>query len=91
MSRFAQSGRGDETPLDVVSTEIIYEDGAESYRNVKINDRPTDKGMEEIDGSWSTGEFASTLLALLHPATDAVFRPAGSAFHLGSNGPGLRL
>jgi hypothetical protein len=79
MSRFAQSGRGDETPLDVVSTEIIYEDGRESYRNVKINDRPTDKGMEEIDGSWSTGEFASTLLALLHPDTDAVFRPAGQA------------
>ena len=36
-------------PLDVVSAEIIYDDGKESYRNVKINNRPTDKSLEEIE------------------------------------------
>ena len=62
MSRFAQQGREEEMPLDVVSAEIIYEDAHESYRNVKINNRPTNKSLQEIDGALSTGEFASTLL-----------------------------
>ena len=78
MSRFTQRGR-EEMPLDVVSAEIIYRDAHESYRNVKINAHPTDEGLEEIGGSWSTGEFASTLLELFHPATDAQFRSGGAS------------
>jgi hypothetical protein len=78
MSRFTQRGR-EEMSLDVVSADVIYDDGHETYRNVKINDRPTDRGMQEIGGSWSTGEFASTLLELLHPDTQAQFRPGGAA------------
>ena len=79
MSRFTQRGREKEMPLDVVSAEIIYEDAQESYRNVKINNRPTDKGLQEISGSWSTGEFASTLVELFHPNTDAQFRFGGAS------------
>jgi len=79
MARFAQRGREKEMPLDVVSAEIIYEDTHESYRNVKINNRPTDKRLEEIGGSWSTGEFASTLVELFHPGTDAQFRAGGAS------------
>ena len=85
MSRFVQRSRDDETPLDRVSAEITYEDGQESYRNVKIDGHPTDKGMDEIGGSWSTGEFASTLLELFHPATEAQFQPGGSSPIAGSN------
>ena len=77
MKRFAQQGRGGETALDVVSADIIYRDAQESYRSVKINGSPTDRALEEIDGSWSTGEFASTLLDLFHPRTDAQFRSVG--------------
>ena len=66
-------------PLDVVSAEIIYEDGQESYRNVKINNRPTNKHLQEIDGALSTGEFASTLLSLFDPETDAQFRSGGAS------------
>jgi hypothetical protein len=79
MSRFAQRGRAEKMPLDLVAAEIVYEDGQESYRNVKINNRPTDKSLEEIDGSWSTGEFASTLVELFHPDTDAQFRSGGAS------------
>ena len=79
MSRFVQRGHEDETPLDRISAEITYEDGQESYHNVKIDGRPTDKGMEELGGSWSTGEFASTLLELFHPATEAQFQSGGSS------------
>jgi hypothetical protein len=79
MSRFIQRDREKEIPLDVVSAEIIYDNAQESYRNVKINDRPTDKGLQEIDGSWSTGEFASTLLELFHPDTHAQFQSGGAS------------
>jgi len=79
MSRFTQRSREKEMPLDVVSAEIIYEDAQENYRNVKINNRPTDRNLEEISGSWSTGEFASTLVQLFHPDTDAKFRPGGAS------------
>ena len=85
MARYSQRGR-DETPLDIVSAEIIYDHGKESYRSVKINDRPTDTGLEQISGSWSTGEFASTLLELFHPDTNARFRPAGSSSISGLRG-----
>jgi len=78
MRRFAQRGREQEG-LDVVSAEIVYEGGHESYRNVKINDRPTDRALEEVGGSWSTGEFASTLLALFSPDTDARFQSGGAS------------
>jgi hypothetical protein len=77
MSRFARRGREQEMPLDVVSAEIIYRNALESYRNVKINDHPTEQSLEEIGGSWSTGEFASTLLELLDPHTDAMFQSGG--------------
>ena len=85
MSRFVQQGRQQETLLDRVSAEITYEDGQENYRNVKLNDRPTDKSIDELGGSWSTGEFASTLVQLFHPATDAQFRAGGVSPIAGSN------
>jgi hypothetical protein len=77
MTRYMQRGRND-TPLDVVSAEIIYDHAKETYRNVKIDDRPTDRNLEEISGSWSTGEFASTLLGLFSPDTNARFRSGGT-------------
>jgi hypothetical protein len=77
MARYRQRGR-DETPLDVVSAEIIYDHAKETYRNVKIDDRPTDTSLEEISGSWSTGEFASTLLSLFSPDTNARFQSGGA-------------
>ena len=79
MARSTKRGRESEMPLDVVSAEIIYADAQETYRNVKINDRPTNKSLQEIGGSWSTGEFASTLLELFHPDTKAQFRSGGAS------------
>ena len=76
MKRFNQRGR-EETPVDVVSAEIVNQGALETYRNVKIDGSPTDKDLKEIGGSWSTGEFASTLLELFDPRTDAVFRSVG--------------
>jgi hypothetical protein len=84
MRRFAQRGREQEG-LDVVSAEIVYANGQESYRNVKIDDRPTDEGLLEIGGTSSTGEFASTLLDLFQPSTHAQFQSGGASSISGFN------
>jgi len=84
MSRFTQQGRGEKVLQDLVSAEIIYEDGQESYRNVKINNRATDKHLQDIDGSWSTGEFASAMLDLFDPASKAQFSSGRSSTISGS-------
>jgi hypothetical protein len=84
MSRFYSSTRpANWRALDVVSMDLVYEDGRESYRNVAVNDKPTHKKVEELEGAWSTGEFASTLLDLFSPSTDADFRFRGRSVSSG--------
>ncbi|MFB3828200.1 MAG: hypothetical protein ACE15B_15635 [Bryobacteraceae bacterium] len=61
-------------PLDVVSAAVAYEDGKESYHDIRINNKPVNKPMEQISGSWSRGEFGTTLRDLFSPATAADFR-----------------
>ncbi|MBV9744756.1 MAG: hypothetical protein JO099_13425 [Acidobacteriia bacterium] len=58
--------------LDIVSTDLVYENGKENYRNITVNGKPTSKPLEET-GAWSTGEFGSLLIDLFSPATDAEF------------------
>lgn len=59
---------------DVISAEVIYENGRESYRNLAINGKAVKKNMEELSGAWSTGEFGTLLRDLFSPATAAEFR-----------------
>ncbi len=58
---------------DIVSTDVVYENGRESYRNLKINDKPIKKGQEQETGAWSTGEFGTLLRDIFSPATAADF------------------
>jgi hypothetical protein len=51
----------------------VYENRKESYRNVAINGKKTGKGMQDLDGAWSTGEFGTALVDLFSPATNARF------------------
>jgi hypothetical protein len=74
MARFQSESRPvDWRPLDVVSTEVVYEGTKESYRNIQINGKAVHKTIEEIGGAWSTGEFGTTLRDLFSPATGAEF------------------
>ena len=59
---------------DVVSANVVYENGKEEYRNIAINGRAQTKRMEDLPGSWSTGEFGTTLRSLFHPGRRAAFR-----------------
>jgi hypothetical protein len=74
MSRFqSQSRPANFQPIDVVSTDVVYENGREDYRNIKINGKVVKKSIEETGGSWSTGEFGTILLNLFSPFTAADF------------------
>lgn len=59
---------------DVVSADVVVVNGSERYRNIKVNNRDTKKSMEETGGSWSTGEFATTIMDVFSPASHADFR-----------------
>jgi len=65
--------------LDQVTAEVLYEHGHESYREVKLNGKPTGRSMMDLPGSRSTGEFGSTLRALFDKDTSALFKFHGNA------------
>jgi hypothetical protein len=65
-------------PLDVLSLTVVYENGKESYRNVRLNNKLTSKPLEALSGTVSQGEFGSTLADLLSSSTNAEFRRRGT-------------
>ncbi|MFN8006408.1 MAG: hypothetical protein U0V70_05175 [Terriglobia bacterium] len=60
--------------VDNVVAELSYFENKENYKLISVADRPA-KGadIESLKGSWSTGEFGTSLLALFHPQTKAKF------------------
>jgi len=60
--------------IDIVATDVVYENHKESYKNLTINGKPVKKSMEELDGSWSTGEFGTIMINLFSPGTAAEFK-----------------
>ena len=61
-------------PVDVITAALVYDNGKESYRGITINGKSINKGMEQLQGAWSTGEFGSVLMQLFAPVTAADFR-----------------
>jgi hypothetical protein len=62
--------------IDVVTADVVCVDGKEDYRNVAVDGRPTQRPIEST-GSWSTGEFVTTLQLILSPVEGAVFVQRG--------------
>ena len=58
--------------LDVVTADVVCENGKESYKNILVNGKAPKTAVEKT-GSWSTGEFATVLQGILAPQTDADF------------------
>jgi hypothetical protein len=80
MTRFVSTSRPVSWhALDVVSADIFHETGKETYKNVSIDGKPTRKEMDQLQGSWSTGEFSSLMSDLFSAATAAEFRLARQA------------
>ena len=59
-------------PLDVVTMNVVYDNGKEDYRDIAVNGKAK-KSLEETGGAWSTGEFGTVLIDLFSPATAADF------------------
>lgn len=58
--------------IDVMTMNLVYENGKEDYRDIQVNGKPK-KSLEESGGAWSTGEFGTVLIDLFSPATAADF------------------
>ncbi len=63
--------------IDVVTMNVVYENGKEDYRDIAVNGKPK-KSLEETGGAWSTGEFGTVLIDLFAPQTAADFVPQRS-------------
>jgi hypothetical protein len=63
--------------IDEVGAEVAYVEGKEQYRNITIDGKPASLPPEKT-GSWSTGEFGTTLEALMAPQTAASFHRRGA-------------
>jgi len=63
--------------MDVLSYDLVNEDGKEEYKNPKINGKAVKAGADKDSGSWSSGEFGTLLKDVFHPSTAADFRARG--------------
>jgi hypothetical protein len=74
ISRFDDwSDRGAWTPVDKLTVEVSYSGEREDYRLVARDGKPTDQTLEAVSGSLTKGEFASALLLIFHPSSEAEF------------------
>ena len=64
---------------DLVTAEVVYENGHEDYRKIAINGKLVNKGMMDIGGSRSTGEYGTTLRSLFYEGTRTHFKASGPA------------
>jgi hypothetical protein len=63
--------------IDIVTADLTYQEGQESYKNIKVGGRAVNTAMEDIEGTRSTGEFATELVSLMAPQTGASFKRDG--------------
>jgi hypothetical protein len=75
-TRYQSEAKADWRAMDIVTADVAYENGQESYKNIKVGNKAVNKPMEEIEGAHSTGEF-STLMEALLEEPGATFRRKG--------------
>jgi hypothetical protein len=61
--------------IDEITAELAYVGGKEDYRDFRIDGKEIDR--PERSGSWSTGEFGTTLEDVMSFGTDAAFKRRG--------------
>jgi hypothetical protein len=63
--------------IDEITAELAYVNGKEDYRDFRIAGQSIDR--PERSGSWSTGEFGTTLEDVMSFATNAAFTRRGES------------
>ena len=70
--------RGDsKVPRDLITALVRYEDGNESYTEIKLNGKAAPSAITDSPGQWSTGEFGSNLRAIFDLHNQALFEFSG--------------
>jgi VWFA-related protein len=70
--------RGDsKVPRDLITALVRYEDGNESYSEIKLNGKAAPSAITDSSGQWSTGEFGSNLRAIFDLNNRALFEFSG--------------
>ena len=59
--------------FDLITALVRYEDGRESYENIKHNGQPAPEALTQTPGLWSTGQFGSDLRSIFDPWNHALF------------------
>ena len=59
---------------DIIAAEVTFENGHDSYRNVTLNNKPTNQTIPELSGMSSAGEFGGLLQAIFKPESAAEFK-----------------
>jgi hypothetical protein len=70
--------RGDsQVPRDLITALVRYEDGNESYTEIKLNGQFAPRAITDSPGQWSSGEFGSNLRAIFDLHNPALFAFSG--------------
>ena len=64
-------------PRDLITALVRYEDGNESYSEIKLNGQPAPLAITDSPGQWSTGEFGSNLRGIFEPRNQPRFEFSG--------------
>jgi VWFA-related protein len=61
-------------PTDLITAAVRYEDGSETYSEIKVNGKAAPIADAQASGLWTTGEFGSNnLRSIFDPRNQAVF------------------
>ena len=64
-------------PTDLITATVRYEDGNESYSDLRVNGKPESDAESKAAGLWSSGQFEGNLRAIFHSGNHAVFEFSG--------------
>lgn len=63
-SRFREVGYKQYISQDTIAASVSYEKGVVRYSNLLLNGKPSKSAIEDIGGTWSTGEYGTDIQAL---------------------------
>ena len=66
-------------PRDLITALIRYEDGKETYSDVKLNGKAAPSAISDSPGQWSRGEFGNNLRAIFDLNNETVFEFSGTS------------
>jgi len=69
--------RGHWLPIDKLTIKLSYFEQKEEHTLLLIDDKPTGRKFDGLDGTTGVGEFGGTLNSIFDPGSQAVFRWEG--------------